>query len=335
MVMLPYRLLVLWKKLNNYASKFSPCHCYISKITQPDGTKQHRITGARTGNENGLDIIDRTIPFSYKFAGVLTYLLKLPDAILYWSFTCKFWKFTLASIVLFYGLNLLFAFIILASAIYKPECLSPNIGDIDYGLALGDAFQLSWTTFSTVGYGLISPATIGHFDNLTDQSYCAGVNVLLSFESLIGVLFVGFCSAIIFGKLTRFQSNAKVMFSSVMLVRFGDALMEDNDDDDDADEIEKVNSESDTVTTFTMADTASTKEESRNMLPSQEENNPTHAVETHSNKASHIPCPILRFRIVNEMHSNRRGEIIDAEVNVVATVDAKNSILGIRSEKGE
>lgn len=46
-----------------------------------------------------------------------------------------------------------------------------------------------------------------------------------------------------------------------------------------------------------------------------------------------IMCPTIRFRIVNLLHSNRSGQIIDASINTVATVDAKNSILGVRSQK--
>ncbi len=42
-------------------------------------------------------------------------------------------------------------------------------------------------------------------------------------------------------------------------------------------------------------------------------------------------CPTLRFRIANELHSRRRGEIIDAKINAVATIEAKNCILGATS----
>lgn len=46
-----------------------------------------------------------------------------------------------------------------------------------------------------------------------------------------------------------------------------------------------------------------------------------------------ISCPTLKFRILNQFHSTRRGEIIDAKLNAVATIDAKNSFIGIHGQE--
>ncbi len=194
----------------------------------------------------------------------------------------------------FYLLNVIFTFLIFLTSANSPGCISSEFEEMKFWEKFVDAFHLSWTTFSTVGYGLISPVVVT--DAFSGHHQCIGISILLSFESLIGVLSVGFSSAIIFGKLTRFQSNAQLTFSSILPVQFGEGYI-DHD------------SEEDTVVTGD-----SSKDTS---------------------KGSRIPCPVLKFRIANELNSNRRGEIIDAELNVVATIDAKNSILGVRSEKGE
>lgn len=149
--------------------------------------------------------------------------------------------------------------------------------------------------FYKTGYGLISPATGANTVFLEDPSYfedenyCLFISFLLSFESLVGVLFVSFCSAVMFGKLTSFQTQASCIFSSLMVVEYGDKGGEDEEDEKD--------------------DYLETKE------------------------TSIYPYPTITFRIVNLLHSQNRGEILDASVNVVATIEAKNAIRGIKNEK--
>ena len=50
-----------------------------------------------------------------------------------------------------------------------------------------------------------------------------------------------------------------------------------------------------------------------------------------------IPCPILEFRVVNRMHSIQGGEIIDAKMSIVATIDVAQACprehLGIKKGK--
>lgn len=50
-------------------------------------------------------------------------------------------------------------------------------------------------------------------------------------------------------------------------------------------------------------------------------------------KPSIFPYPTVTFKIVNLLHSQRRGEIIDAGVEVVAIIEAKNAIFGAKKEK--
>ena len=100
-------------------------------------------------------------------------------------------------------------------------------------------------------------------------------------------LHFSFCSAIIFGKLTLFQSTAKVVFSDIIVVSYGKSANnnDDSDGDDDA--------------------------------------HPTGRKPSSQSSS----CPTIKFRIVNELHSHRRGAIVDARLKAVATIDAKNCIL--------
>lgn len=68
-----------------------------------------------------------------------------------------------------------------------------------------------------VGYGLIAPATGGHFldddagsENFDEEGRCLLVGFLLSFESLFGVIFAGFCSAVV--SVITTKTNAPVTF---------------------------------------------------------------------------------------------------------------------------
>jgi hypothetical protein len=50
-----------------------------------------------------------------------------------------------------------------------------------------------------------------------------------------------------------------------------------------------------------------------------------------SKESVKFPCPILEFRVVNRMHSTPGGEIIDANVNVVACIEASQACPTVRA----
>jgi hypothetical protein len=193
---------------------------------------------------------------------------------------------------MFITLTMLFGLLLLLISKAEPQCVTSKIfkNDASFMAKFNDAWQLSWTTFATVGYGGISPATSAMFmdDMITfrENGSCALTGVMLSFESLVGILFVSCAGAIMYAKLTQFQSNAQVKFSKVMVVRYGSGVQEndidtDSDSDDDGDD---------------------------------------------PNDPKKIPCPVLEFRMANLLHSAHSGEIINANVSTVATIDIKNSL---------
>lgn len=73
------------------------------------------------------------------------------------------------------------------------------------------AFELSWTTFTTVGYGQVAPS----------GEDCYPIRVCCSFFAFMGLLFNSLSAAIFFSKLERVLTKASVTFSSSVCLQFG------------------------------------------------------------------------------------------------------------------
>ena len=163
---------------------------------------------------------------------------------LHWMFRVNFLFLFAVMCIFFFVLVLIFSGLIIGAGKIDADCV--KIGGISFGNTtqdyFADAFALSWTTFSTVGYGSTYPS-LSH-ENESD-SHCLFITLLCSLESFVGVLYSGLCGAIFFGKVLRIQSHAQVMFSDPIVIRYGsgvDAIHEsDNDDDDEkGDGIERI-----------------------------------------------------------------------------------------------
>ena len=79
-----------------------------------------------------------------------------------WSFRTSYVTLFGVFALFYYGLILLFSVLFYGIASIYPECINSAgqiIGEGEGARKFGDCFQLSWTTFSTVGYGVIFPAT--------------------------------------------------------------------------------------------------------------------------------------------------------------------------------
>jgi hypothetical protein len=122
------------------------------------------------------------------------------------------------------GWTLLWGALILGMGELRPECL--QVGSLDANNATShiyfDAYTLSWTTFSATGYGIISPQVSVGINN----GHCAGMNVMMAVESFFGFLFSSICAAIIYAKVMRLQSHAKVSFSQPAVIKYGAGVKE-------------------------------------------------------------------------------------------------------------
>mmetsp|Transcript_4007 Transcript_4007/g.7453 ORF Transcript_4007/g.7453 Transcript_4007/m.7453 type:complete len:570 (-) Transcript_4007:111-1820(-) len=215
-----------------------------------------------------------------------------------WCFRTSYVKLFLVFAASYFAWIIAFAILYYWISLKYPMCVNSNgsmIGEGEEVRIFGDCFQLSWTTFSTVGYGLIFPAT-GASD-FTVPTGCIFVGVLGSFEAFMGVLFAGLCTAVVFGKVLRTQNNAQVFFSDPMVVRFGKVELSDG------------NGGGSLSGSPSYSAWQSVEEEEDVEMGKEEE------------CEKNIPCPSLEFRLVNRLHDVTAGEIVEAKLNCVAILD--------------
>lgn len=75
------------------------------------------------------------------------------------------------------------------------------------------------------------------FDGISPHT-CSLVVFLCTSEAFLGLLFAGMCGAILFGKVNRVQSHAKLIFSNALCLQYDEVdpdemLIEDEEDDHD------------------------------------------------------------------------------------------------------
>jgi hypothetical protein len=134
------------------------------------------------------------------------------------------------------------------------------------------------------GYGLVFPATSATTE---DVRKCFGITIFVTLESFVGILFASFWSAIFLSKMTRVSSFAQVTFSDPIVLNYGPGLSVHQDEEDASDDDDEK-------------------------VIKQPVNNFTR---------SKLPCPVLEFRVLNRLENQKHGEIIDATMNIVASID--------------
>lgn len=93
--------------------------------------------------------------------------------------------------------------------------------------------ELSWTTFTTVGYGNSYTSTANDLvadDGTTKAHECSLVVLMCNAEAFIGLLYAGMCGAILFGKVNRVQSHAKLIFANAVCLQYEEIVDEDMDE---------------------------------------------------------------------------------------------------------
>jgi hypothetical protein len=234
--------------------------------------------------------------------------------------------------IFYFGSILFFAVLYLWFVQTHPDCVTSAGVPIDEGKAVfSDCFHLSWTTFSTVGYGIIYPATGA--ENYEVSQVCVGLGVLGSFEAFMGVLYAGFCGAILFGKVLRSQNNAQVFFSDPIVIRYGKEELDGGGRSSSSSNVRRIPEEEDEEMKEKMDDEEESggdehrDEECGNLnggssweVTSRQVNDDEVGSTTNHNN---IPCPTLEFRLVNRLHDITSGEIVEAKLNCVAILDPK------------
>jgi len=307
---------------------------------------QYRLEAVRVASKQGwcsrLLTCGGMLPFfghHHKSAGIVGHHNQSFAMALHWMFRVNFVFLFGVMCVMFFAWVIFFAGWIAAAGAIDAECV--RIGGVPYGSAgtpFADAvrwnrrilcvillakknydnltplhrssyhfliqFALSWTTFSTVGYGSTYPALGYENDSPTN---CFFINFICSLESLLGVLYSGFCGAILFGKVLRIQSQAQVIFSDPILIRYGEGLAEESMSTED-DHHAKTPCP---VLEFRIV----------NRLY-----NEAGCVRPFVERASPVVLVLICFLTSCQSFFPRfRGEIMDATLNVVANVDADDA----------
>ncbi|KAL7507628.1 hypothetical protein ACHAXN_004774 [Cyclotella atomus] len=214
-----------------------------------------------------------------------------------WTFYHSFLEVFFSFLAIFVVLCVIFALFLLWAANRAPECIvvSGEQFGTNPDTKFYDAFALSWTTFTTVGYGNIYTSTGTDFE-LTSHGRCSSVVFLCTLEAFVGLLYAGMCAAILFGKVNRVQCHANVEFSNAVCLLYdleteNDWVDHNNSDSDDDIDDDPVNYMRPNVL---------------NSLGKKK-----------TKEASTVGCPVLKFQVVNEHCNKEGGDIVDAFMKVV------------------
>jgi len=208
-----------------------------------------------------------------------------------WTFASTFPTVLFSFILVFLIMCLIFALFIKIAGDANPECIILAGEPFDESSStFSDSFHLSWTTFTTVGYGAAYTATgVDH----ANQWECIFITFLCTIESFSGLLYAGFCTAILFGKVGRIQSHAQVSFSNVICIQYGNVAATTTYDRNEGD---------------TVRDLADSYISAEDEITS-----------------SKIACPILKFQLINKLANMPGGDILDAKINVVGRKEMDKS----------
>jgi hypothetical protein len=164
-----------------------------------------------------------------------------PSNLLYryidWTFHASFTGVFFTFLVCYFVITITFALLLLAAGTLQPECITSggeHFGANPYTM-FNDAYHLSWTTFTTVGYGNGYTSTgldLVAADGTTKAHECSAVVLLCNAEAFFGLLYAGMCGAILFGKVNRVQSHAKLIFANAVCLQYEEIEEEEHDDTD-------------------------------------------------------------------------------------------------------
>ncbi len=131
------------------------------------------------------------------------------DNAYYYLVTIPWWQFLLSVSAVYAVLNLLFAFLYVLVGVDGLDGMEHH----DWEHRFLDAFFFSAQTLTTVGYGRISPVSVG-------------TNIIAAIEAFTGLLGFAIVSGLMYGRFSR--PKARVVFSEHILLspfREGNALM--------------------------------------------------------------------------------------------------------------
>jgi len=255
-----------------------------------------------------------------------------------WTFTGMWSEVILTFMIIYFVLMLIFTLFLWVAGNAQPACIvaaGAPFGDNDTEDAtrFSDAFALSWTTFTTVGYGMIYTAVGGDFQPNgpggkleTEPHHCSWVVTLCTIEAFLGLLYAGMCAAILFGKVNRVQSHANIVFSNSVCLQYEEVEEFDEEEDEEDTAVDEVEVQ---VDEFEEQGGSKLNLSAIEMPIDEEmdEENPLTVDTTMNQSQSPLEesafidqfngCPVLKFQVVNELCNEEGSEIVDAIMKVV------------------
>jgi len=147
-------------------------------------------------------------------------------------------------------------------------------------------FELSWATFTTVGYGTISPSG--------DITGCYAIRFTCAMVAFIGVLFASTTAAIMYSKLMRLLAKAHVTFSSTLCVQYGKG------NEGSTVRFGQLNFRASVAPAMIMKNFSAS-----DLLEDEDEDSPS---------GSDDGFPVIEFRMINDRANFEGSEIWDAQI---------------------
>ena len=258
-----------------------------------------------------------------------------------WTFTASFTSVFLTFLFIYSALCLIFGGFLLVAGNAEPNCIVTSGAPFgETPTKFSDAFALSWTTFTTVGYGMTYTSTASDFGD-SDPHECSWVVFLCISEAFMGLLYAGMCAAILFGKVNRVQSHANIMFCNAVCLQYEE--VEDDEFKEDLVDSERSReraprtpklpmlpmrsqSHNDVAAAFLNANlryTVPLPDLDKAAPDLDDEENQFNSIEApqSSDENKFVDqfngCPILKFQVVNSLCNREGGELVDCIMKVV------------------
>lgn len=228
-----------------------------------------------------------------------------------WVYGAPFGKVLLFFLMLY--MMFVYCFVVLLYLVdkYSTDSACINDGDLSMRSHFEFAFELSWTTFTTVGYGNVGPPS---------ELGCYPIRLMCSIEAILGMAFVSMCSGLFYAKLLRLLAKAPVTFSSTLCVQYGKGL--DVGSGNNRKTIKSKKSRS--LFNFDdgaieESDSEDEDEDTMGKMPFGRRRNPSLDNVFH-------PFPVIEFRIVNNRanHTPGKNEIWDCDVTAIVQLSIEN-----------
>eukprot|EP01082_Thalassiosira_pseudonana_P005368 g4885.t1.1.5e174189.1.5e1746aa g4885 g4885.t1 contig18:143832-145698(-) len=221
-----------------------------------------------------------------------------------WTFHAGFAAVFMSFLFIYFFLVILFGGFLYAAGVDDPECImsSGEHFGANPKTMFNDAFALSWTTFTTVGYGMSYTSTANDLVDSTGATKaheCAYVVLICNTEAFLGLLFAGMCAAILFGKINRVQSHAKIVFANAVCLQYEEVGVEGEVDEDDNETEENEEEEE-------LEDVEEEKSDPDIATVPQDQDIENQVTTTDQTKVQQFTeqfngCPVLKFQVVNEV----------------------------------